>query len=180
MAKSKRFDPKRRVGRRDVVRLRVAHAPRLGRYLRAVATQTYFLQIVLVWVALWVLFAAALYGAERAAPDSAIRSFGAALYWGVAAFSTAGIAAPPASGLARLIGGTWMVVGSAIFFGTIVATITSYFMRPVQRPARQIIDTVEYNLEHMEDLSVEELDLLKETIDALIEHMESLKSAESP
>jgi DNA-dependent RNA polymerase auxiliary subunit epsilon len=65
--------------------------------------------------------------------------------------------------------------GSAIFFGTIIATVTSYFMRPMQRPARQIIETIEYNLEHLEDLSVEELELLKETVDGFIVHMERLK-----
>ena len=49
-------------------------------------------------------------------------------------------------------------------------------MRPLQRPAKQIIDTIEYNLEQLDDLSIEELELLKETTDALIENMERLKS----
>jgi len=35
-----------------------------------------------------------------------------------------------------------------------------------------IVDTIEYNLEQLDDLSAEELELLKETTDALIEHME--------
>jgi voltage-gated potassium channel len=48
-------------------------------------------------------------------------------------------------------------------------------MRPLQRPAKRIIETIEYNLEQLEDLSIEELDLLKETTDALIVHMEHLK-----
>ena len=74
-----------------------------------------------------------------------------------------------------MIGGIWIGVGSAIFFGTIIATVTSYFMRPLQCPARQIVDTIEYNLEHLEDLSVEELALLEETPDSLIVHMERLK-----
>ena len=50
-------------------------------------------------------------------------------------------------------------------------------MRPLQRPSKQIIDTIEYNLEQLDDLSIEELKLLKETTDALIEHVERLKSA---
>ena len=60
----------------------------------------------------------------------------------------------------------------------IVASVTGYFMRPVQRPARQIIDTIEYNLEHLGDLSVDELGLLKRTADNLITHMECLKVRE--
>jgi voltage-gated potassium channel len=63
-----------------------------------------------------------------------------------------------------------------LFFGAIVATITAYFMRPLQRPSRQIIDTIEYNLEQLDDLSIEELELLKETTDSLIEHVERLKA----
>jgi len=131
--------------------------------------------MILLLVFLWMLFSAGLYFAERGAEPAVIDSYGKALYWGVAAFSTAGIADTPASGLARLIGGAWIVIGSVLFFGAIVATVTAYFMRPLQRPHKQIIDTIEYNLEQLEQLSVDELDLLRETVDALIEHVERLK-----
>jgi voltage-gated potassium channel len=47
-------------------------------------------------------------------------------------------------------------------------------MRPLQHPSKQIIDTIEYNLEQLDDLSIEELELLKETTDSLIEHVERL------
>jgi voltage-gated potassium channel len=70
-------------------------------------------------------------------------------------------------------------VGSLLFFGTIVATVTGYFMRPLQRPHKRIIDTIEYNLEQLEELDIVELDLLKETVDALIEHMEKIKSRQT-
>ena len=48
-------------------------------------------------------------------------------------------------------------------------------MHPLQCPARKIVDTIEYNLEQLDDLSIDELDLPKETTDALIAHMERLK-----
>ncbi|MCW8831092.1 MAG: two pore domain potassium channel family protein, partial [Gammaproteobacteria bacterium] len=80
---------------------------------------------------------------------------------------------------AKLVGGVWIVLGSMLFFGTIVATVTTYFMRPMQRPHKKIIDTVEYNLEQLDDLSVDELDLLKETVDTLIVHVEQLKKKQS-
>lgn len=140
-----------------------------------ILAHTPFGKMVMLLVVLWLLFSAGLYCAERGAEGSTIGSYGEALYWGVAAFSTAGIADTPASGLARLLGGVWIVIGSALFFGTIVATITTYFMRPMQRPHKKIIDTIEYNLEQMDDLSIEELDLLKETVDMLIAHVERLK-----
>ena len=37
------------------------------------------------------------------------------------------------------------------------------------------IDTIEYNLEQLDDLSVDELEVLKETTDSLIEHIEKIK-----
>ncbi len=52
-------------------------------------------------------------------------------------------------------------------------------MRPLQRPARQIVESIEYNLEQLYDLSIEELDLLKETTDALILHVERQKEKQS-
>jgi hypothetical protein len=38
------------------------------------------------------------------------------LYWGIAAFSTAGIADAPQSGVSQLVGGIWIVLGSILFF----------------------------------------------------------------
>jgi voltage-gated potassium channel len=65
------------------------------------------------------------------------------------------------------------------FFGAIVATVTAYFMRPMQRPSKQIVDTIEYNLEQLNDLTIEELEVLKETTDSLIEHMERVKAIQT-
>jgi voltage-gated potassium channel len=123
----------------------------------------------------WLFFSSLIWLAEHEAAGTHITSFGAALYWGVAAFSTAGIADTPVTDTARLVGGLWIVLGSMLFFGSIVATVTTYFMRPMQRPHRMIIDTIEYNLEQLDDLTLDEIDLLKDTVDALIGHVEKLK-----
>lgn len=152
---------------------------RLQRFIRDVLEHTPFLSLLLLLVVLWLLFAAGLYRVEARQPAPVIDSYGDALYWGVAAFSTAGIAAVPLTDAGKLIGGLWIVLGSVLFFGAIVATVTAYFMRPFIRPARQIIDTIEYNLERMDDLSIDELDLLKETTDGLIDHMERIKAAQA-
>lgn len=125
-------------------------------------------------VFLWLLFSTGIYFGESGIEGTKITSFGKALYWGVAAFSTAGIADMPVSGVSEFLGAVWIIIGSVLFFGAIVATVTAYFMRPLQRPYKQIIDTIEYNLEQLDDLSIDELELLKETTDSLIEHMETL------
>ncbi|MCB1760428.1 MAG: ion transporter [Gammaproteobacteria bacterium] len=148
---------------------------RSKKFAHDVLMHTPILRLIVLLVVLWMIFAAGLYFAERGAEGTSITSYGRALYWGIAAFSTAGIADMPRNGVSEIIGAVWIVLGSMLFFGAIVATITAYFMRPLQRPSRQIIDTIEYNLEQLDDLSVEELKLLKQTIDSLIEHMERLK-----
>ncbi|MDH3282454.1 MAG: potassium channel family protein, partial [Gammaproteobacteria bacterium] len=135
---------------KPVTRLKNVPMPRITRYIHSIASQTVFIKVLFSFVALWLLFSAGLYLSERGAVGSTIHSYGDALYWSVAAFSTAGIADTPKSPLSQLIGAIWIILGSVIFFGTIVASITSYFMRPVQRPASQIIDTIEYNLERMD------------------------------
>ena len=148
-------------------------------FIRDVSVHTPFSKMVQLLIALWLIFSAGMYYAEMGIEGAPIQSYGDALYWGVAAFSTAGIADAPISGAAQLIGGLWIVIGSMLFFGTIVATITTYFMRPMQRPHKRIIDTIEYNLEQLGDLSVDELDLLKETVDTLISHVERIKKKQA-
>ena len=148
---------------------------RFKKFVLEVLIHTPFLKMLFLLIFLWLIFSAGLYLSERNAEGTTILSYGNALYWGIAAFSTAGIADTPLSGWSQLIGGIWIILGSSIFFGTIIATITTYFMQPLQRPAKQIIETIEYNLEQLDDLSIEELDLLKETTDALILHMEVIK-----
>lgn len=152
---------------------------RMKRFIKDILKYTPFLKIISLLVVLWLIFSAGLFFSERGIDGTSITTYGHALYWTTAAFSTAGIADTPVSGISKLIGGIWIVLGSALFFGTIVATITTYFMRPLHRPAKQIIDIIEYNLEQLDELSVEELDLLKETVDGLIDHMEYLEEAQS-
>ena len=151
----------------------------MHRFLVDIAVHTPFIRMVFLLVTLWVMFSAALYLSEQGSVTSTIDSYGKALYWGIAAFSTAGIADTPASGLGRLIGGLWIVIGSVLFFGTIVATVTTYFVRPLQRPHKQIINTIEYNLEQLDDLDLSELELPKVTVDTLIVQVENLKQKHS-
>ncbi|MDH5650203.1 MAG: two pore domain potassium channel family protein [Gammaproteobacteria bacterium] len=147
----------------------------MRRFILDVVVYTPFVKMVVLLVVLWLLFSGGLYYFERDQTGTFIATYGDALYWGVAAFSTAGIAGAPLSGGAKFLGAVWIVAGSVLFFGAIVATITTYFMRPMQRPHKKIIDTIEYNLEQLDQLDLDELDLLRETVDTLIVHVERLK-----
>lgn len=155
--------------------LKIKGNKRFKRFVKDVLVHTPFIKMIILLVVLWLFFSAVIYFSERSIPGAAISSYGNALYWGVAAFSTAGIADTPKSDISQLFGGIWIVVGSTLFFGTIVATVTTYFMRPLQRPGKRIIDTIEYNLEQLNELDIDELELLKETVDMLIVHVEKLK-----
>jgi voltage-gated potassium channel len=155
--------------------LRRAHDSPMVRYLKSVLKDTYLAHFAALLLVLWILSATAIYFADKQSAERVFSNFGEALYWGIAAFSTAGIADTPSSSLAQLIGGVWIIIGSAIFFGIIIAAITGYFLRPVQQPFHRLINLIEYNLEHLEELSIEELDLLRDTTDALIAHMERMK-----
>lgn len=144
--------------------------------MRDVVIHTPVIKMSVLLLALWMLFSAGIYLGEQNTEGTSITSYGKALYWGIAAFSTAGIADMPVSGISEVLGAIWIIVGSLLFFGAIVATVTAYFMRPLQRPSKQIVDTIEYNLEQLDDLSIDELELLRETTDSLIEHMEHIKA----
>jgi voltage-gated potassium channel len=145
------------------------------RFINDVLRYTSLLRMSALLIVLWLLFSGGVYLAERDIPGTSINSYGRALYWGVAAFSTAGIADMLLDGTAEIIGALWIVIGSLLFFGTSVATVTTYFMRPLQRPLRQIIETVEYNLEQLDSLTVDELEILKTTVTTLIEHAEQAR-----
>lgn len=149
---------------------------RSKKFILDLVIHTPVIKMTFLLVILWMLFSAAILFGEQGAEGTTITSYGKALYWGIAAFSTAGIADMPKNGVSEFIGAIWIILGSLLFFGAIVATVTAYFMRPLQRPSKQIVDTIEYNLEQLDDLSIEELELLKETTDSLIEHMEHLKA----
>ena len=149
---------------------------KFSKFIKDIIDRTLFLQLASALGFLWLVFSAALFLAERGVEASPIQTLGDAMYWGIAALSTAGIADSPISGLSKLIGGTWIIIGSVMFFGIIVSTVTAYFMRPVQRPTDRLVESIESSLEELDKLSLDELDLLKENVDNLIEHMEEIQS----
>ena len=64
---------------------------------------------------------------------------------------------------------------SEVSDGEVTCYAWRVFMRPLRRRVNQIVETIEYDLENLQDLSVEELDLLKETTDSLILYVEEIK-----
>ena len=84
------------------------------KFIRDVVLHTPVLKMTFLLVVLWMLFSAGIYFGESGAEGTKITSYGKALYWGVAAFSTAGIADMPVNGISELIGAVWIVIGSVL------------------------------------------------------------------
>jgi len=186
MGEEKPFEPvpKIRLGdevlrrrRRPRRRLRLAPSvPGIVRFLRVIVTQTPFVPMVSLITILWLLFSTGFYFAEHGASGSGINYYSEALWWGVVAMTTMGTAPMPVTGVGQTVGAVWAILGCIIFYGTIIASVTVYFARRREGAVKQIISTVEYNLERLEDLSLEELEVLKETTNVLIDaQIERLK-----
>ena len=90
---------------------------RFNRFVKDILTHTPFIKMVFLLIILWFCFSTGLYFAEKGIESANITTYGDALYWGIAAFSTAGIADTPQSNIAQLVGGIWIVLGSIIFLG---------------------------------------------------------------
>jgi voltage-gated potassium channel len=69
------------------------------KFIRDVVLHTPVIKMTFLLVVLWMLFSAGIYFGERGVEGTTITSYGKALYWGIAALSTAGIAAMPVNGI---------------------------------------------------------------------------------
>ena len=151
-------------------RLRVApDVPGAVRFLKFIVSNTPFLPMVALWVVLWLIFCAGFYYAEHNANAEHVYSYGQALWWGMAAVETMGTPYKPVTTAGEVVGGIWAILGVALFWGTIIASVTAYFAKRRESAVKQIVATLQYNLERLDELSAEELKILKETADGLID-----------
>jgi voltage-gated potassium channel len=166
--------------RRPRRRLRIApDIPAVFRFLRQVTTETPLMPLLLVLVVLWLLFSLGVYLAERGVNEQ-ISSYGYALWWSFTAMQTQGANSPgPITGVGMLIGAIWSIFSTIAFFGVIIGTLYAYFMLPRRRPSREIVGALQYNLEQLEKLSVDELKILRDTtariVNAQIRELEKKK-----
>jgi len=150
--------------RRPRRRLRIApDIPGVFRFLRQIAHETPLIPLMFVLIGLWLLSSWGVYLAERGANEQ-INSYGYALWWTFTAMQTQGANSPgPITAPGMIIGSIWSIFSTIAFFGVIIATLYAYFMLPKRRPSRELIGALQYNLEQLENLSVEELEVLRDT-----------------
>jgi len=150
--------------RRPRRRLRLApDIPGIFRFLRQIVTETPLVPLILALIGLWLLFSWGVYLAERGVNEQ-INSYGYALWWTFTAMQTQGANSPgPITAPGMLIGGIWSIFSTVALFGVIIGSLYAYFMLPRRRPSREIISALQYNLEQLENLSVDELEVLRDT-----------------
>jgi len=145
-------------------RLRITpDIPAVLRLLRQVTTETPLIPMTLALVGLWLLSSWGVYLAERGVNEQ-LNSYGYALWWAFTAMQTQGANSPgPITAPGMIIGSIWSILSTLAFFGVIIATLYAYFMLPKRRPSREIISALQHNLEELENLSVDELEVLRDT-----------------
>jgi len=150
--------------RRPHRRLRLTpDIPGVFRFLKQIVTETPLIPLGLALIALWLLSSWGIYLAERGANEQ-INSYGYALWWTFTAMQTQGANSPgPITAPGMTIGAIWSIFSTVAFFGVVIATLYAYFMLPRRRPSREIISALQYNLEELENLSVDELEVLRDT-----------------
>ena len=57
----------------------------------------------------------------------------------------------------------WSIFSTVAFFGVIIGSFYAYYMLPRRRPSRELISAIQYNLEELENLSIDELEALRIT-----------------
>ena len=149
--------------------------PGIFRFLKQIATETPLIPLTFALIALWLLSSWGVYLAERGANEQ-INSYGYALWWTFTAMQTQGANSPgPITAPGMIIGSIWSIFSTIAFFGVVIATLYAYFMLPKRRPSREIIAALQYNLEELEHLSIDELEVLRDTtvriVDAQIKNL---------
>jgi voltage-gated potassium channel len=158
----KRREPKRK--------LRIApNIPEVFKFLKVIVTETPFVSMISLIAVLWLLFSTIFYFAERGTSGTEITDYSHALWWGIVAMTTMGTAHIPISGGGQIVGGIWAIIGCMIFYGAIIASVTTYFARRREGHVKQIISNITYNIENLEKLHLHELKFLKETVVMLID-----------
>ena len=169
--------------RRPRRRLRLTpDIPGVFKFLRQIATETPLIPLSFALVGLWLLSSWGVYLAERGANEQ-INSYGYALWWAFTAMQTQGANSPgPITATGMIIGSIWSIFSTVAFFGVIIATLYAYFMLPKRHPSREIVSALQYNLEELENLSVDELEVLRDTtvriVNAQIRELEQKSSGQ--
>ena len=138
-------------------------------FFRDLAVETPIVGMVSTLVVLVLLAPIPVYLFERGAEDTQMTSYWVGLWWAVSAFSTVGHSSVEVNTVGgRIVGSIYTVVSVGLFFGSVIAAFSSYFILTWRKPKRQLVDTINYYLQRVDELSAEELDDLDDMTRGLL------------
>ncbi len=176
-----------RIRRKRRLQLRLLSWRELIGVTKEVVFETPFFVMVPILLVLLLLFSAGLYFAENGAVGSNVNSYGEALWDGVVLMTTAGTMSEPVTAAGHVLGAIWTILGCMLFYGTIIASASAYFLLPIssyfllpRRGSRaKLVGTIQYNLGRLEHLSANDLEALKnETIAIIDAALEQVRRSE--
>ena len=132
-------------------------------------TQTPVLGMIAALAILVILVPIPVFLLERGAEDAQLTSYWVGLWWATSAFTTVGhsnVDVVTVGG--RIVGSLYTMVSVGLFFGSVLAAFSSYFLLTWRRPKRQLVDTINYYLQRIDELSVEGLEDLDEMTRGLL------------
>lgn len=141
--------------------------PGLVQFTRVVLTETPLLMMLAIVAVLTALVAGLLFLFERNINEN-VNNYLDTLWWSIFTMQTAGNSWRPETFWGGIVGGTWTVIGTLLFYGAIIASVTVFFMRRREHTEREIIATIKRNLDELDNLSLQELELLKESANNVI------------
>ena len=106
---------------------------------------------------------------EQTTDNPDMNSYWVGLWWAVSAFSTAGHSSVVVETVGgRIVGSIYTVLSVGLFFGSVLAAFSSYFILTWRKPKRQVVDTINYYLQRIDDLSADEIDDLQDMTRGLL------------
>lgn len=117
--------------------------------------------VVLVPIPVWLF--------ERTGDNTDVTSYWVGLWWAVSAFTTvghSGVSVDTVGG--RIVGSIYTAVSVGLFFGSVIAAFSSYFILTWRKPKRQLVDTINYYLQRIDELSPEEIEDLEDMTRGLL------------
>ncbi len=146
----------------------IPNIPGVIRFFGDIIHETPFVPLCFVIIVIFLISSLGIFLAEQPV-NSQFDTFGHTLWWSFTAMQTQGANSPgPITPLGMIIGAIWSIIGTVAFFGVIIATFYAYYVDTKRRPSKVIIDALQYNLEELYNLSVDELGALKDIVTNMV------------
>jgi len=146
----------------------IPNIPGVIRFFGDIIHETPFVPLFFILTVIFLISSLGIFLAEQSV-NSQFDTFRYTLWWSFTAMQTQGANSPgPITPLGMTIGAIWSIIGTVAFFGVIIATFYAYYVDPKRRPSKVIIDALQYNLEEQDNLTVDELGALKDTVTNIV------------